>query len=196
MSLKPFISLSRVEMAFDGKTPRRKVFRSEIDRQVGEEALEGYMANRVPIFYRDPEAIAEDLRTRGYFLEAMADALARLPASEDFRNSHFGELLAAEFAVAAMGLRLLYSKLRLLTAENSNAYKMDVVMYDRSTDPVDLVFLEVKSSFKTSAVSPAKHDKSIYADLFTSLRKYGKEDLRYDLTAARDRLDEVPAENS
>ena len=95
-----------------------------------------------------------------------------------------------------MGLKLLYSKLRLLTAENSNAYKMDVVMYDATTDPIELVFLEVKSSVKEATDEPPGHDKSIYASLFDSLNKYTKDDLRYDLTAIRDRLGDLPYQDS
>jgi hypothetical protein len=101
-------------------------------------------------------------------------------------------VFAAEFAVAAMGLRLLYSKLRLLTAENANAYKMDVVMYDPSADPIELAFLEVKSSVKEAGDEAPRHDNSIYKDLFNSMNKYVKRDLRYDITAIRDRLDELP----
>jgi hypothetical protein len=192
LSLDQFISTSRVELTFDGKTAARRVHRSEVARVIDIGLLEGFMSDRIPTYYRAPNNIAADLN-EGYFLRAIADTLARLPKHEDFRDSHFGELLAAEFAVSAMGLKLLYSKLRLLTAENSNAYKMDVVMYDPSTNPIELVLLEVKSSFKTPSDdgSPPKHDKSIYADLFNSFNKYAKEDLKYDLTAARDRLSEV-----
>jgi len=179
-------------MEFDGKTTVRPVHRSELVRVIDAGTLEGLMSERIPTYYRAPASIVKDLQS-GYFLSAIADTLARLPKQDDFRDSHFGELLAAEFAVAAMGLKLLYSKLRLLTAENSNAYKMDVVMYDVSTDPIELVLLEVKSSFKVpqSDGRPANHHKSIYADLFDSFNKYAKEDLRYDLTAARDRLSDV-----
>ena len=194
MSLAEFISSSRVEMAFDGKTMVRQVRRSEIVRTADVGQLEALMVERIPTYYRSPASIAADLE-QGYFMRAILDTLARLPTADDFRNSHFGELLAAEFAVAAMGLRLLYSKLRFLTAENSNAYKMDVVMYDPKTEPIELVFLEVKSSFKRPGDDPPGHDTSIYASLFASLNGYAKEDLKYDLTAARDRLADVPTED-
>ncbi len=161
-------------MSFDAKETVRTVRRSEVTRSVEAGTLERYMADRIPTYYRDPASVAADLGD-GYFLRAIADTLRRLPTAENFRDSHFGEVLAAEFASAAMGLKLLYSKLRLLTAENSNAYKMDVVMYDATTDPIELVFLEVKSSVKEATVSPG-HDKSIYASLFDSLNKYTKDD--------------------
>lgn len=152
------------------------------------------MAERIPTYYRDPAHIAADL-AQGYFLRAVADTLARLPTAENFRDSHFGELLASEFALAAMGLRLLYSKLRLLTAENANAYKMDIMMYDPSVEPIELVLLEVKSSVKIATDEPPGHDKSIYSSLFDSLREYAKADLSYDLTAARDRMGELPEDD-
>jgi hypothetical protein len=194
VSLTPFIGTSRVELAFANKTIVRKVLKSEISRSADAGLLEHYMADRVPLYYRSPDSVAADLQD-GYFLRAVSDTLARLPQADSFRDSHFGELLAAEFAVAAMGLRLLYSKLRLLTAENSNAYKMDVVLYDPQPDPVELVLLEVKSSLKTAEDKPAGHDKSIYSDLFSSLNKYAKGDLQYDLSAARDRLAAVSDED-
>jgi hypothetical protein len=194
MSLAGFVATSRIELSFEGKTSRRRVSRSDVVRSIETGTLEEYMAERTPTYYRAPESIAADLQD-GYFLRAVADTLARLPTADDFRDSHFGEVLAVEFAVAAMGLRPLYSKLRLLTAENSNAYKMDVVMYDSARDPVELVFLEVKSSFKDRSTQPPGHDKSIYKDLFDSFNKYAKSDLRYDLTAARDRLGGLPDED-
>jgi hypothetical protein len=191
VSLAVFISASRIELEFEGKTSVRRVWRSDVVRSIEAGVLEHYMAERTPTYYRAPESIAADLQD-GYFLRAVADTLSRLPTADAFRDSQFGELLAAEFAVGAMGLRLLYSKLRLLTAENSNAYKMDVVMYDPAKDPVELVFLEVKSSFKDATHDPPGHDQSIYKDLFDSFNKYAKGDLRYDLTAARDRLGRLP----
>lgn len=194
MSLSAFIGTSRVELEFAGQQIVRQVRKSEISRSAEVGSLERYMADRVPLYYRSPDHVAADLQD-GYFLRAISETLARLPQADNFRDSHFGELLAAEFAVAAMSLRLLYSKLRLLTAENANAYKMDVVLYDPQPDPVELVFLEVKSSFKSAGQGPAEHDKSIYASLFSSLNKYAKGDLQYDLSAARDRLADVVDED-
>lgn len=194
MSFAPFLASSRVAIEFPSGAPVRTVRKSEVLKlaEVGDFA--GYMAERIPTYYRDPEKIAADI-SDGYFLKAIASTLDRLPTAKNFQDSHFGELLAAEFAVAAMDLRLLYSKLRLLTAENSNAYKMDVLLYDRTTDPVEIVLLEVKSSLKGLDSLPAKHHESIFADLFQSLNKFKPADLEYDLTAARDRLDSLPPED-
>jgi hypothetical protein len=89
-------------------------------------------------------------------------------------------------------LRLLYSKLSLLTAENANAYKMDLVLYDPASDPVEFVFGEVKSSPKSGPV-PASHDKGCFASLFASFNAYGEDDREFDLAVIEDRLSNLPA---
>ena len=122
----------------------------------------------------------------GYFRTAFRDAIHQLPTSAHFRNSHFGEILSAIFAETAIGWRLLYSKLKLLTTENSNPYKMDLVFFDPNQSTPTFVFGEVKSSMKSEV--PANHHKACYASLFNSLREYSDEDLQYDLTAARDNI--------
>ena len=91
VSLAGFLSKSRVELEFKGKTPVRRVFRSDIVRSIEAGSLEHYMANRIPTYYRSPESIKADLDD-GYFLRAVADTLSRLPTAENFRDSHFGEL--------------------------------------------------------------------------------------------------------
>ena len=87
------------------------------------------MANRAPLFYRSPDQIADMLR-EGYFRTAFHETLLQLPTSTHFRDSHFGEILSAIFAEKVIGWRLIYSKLKLLTAENSNPYKMDLMFFD------------------------------------------------------------------
>jgi hypothetical protein len=72
-------------MTFDGKTAVRKVRRSEIGRESEVAPLEHYMAERIPTYYRDPAAIAADLKD-GYFLQAVRDTLGRLPTADDFRD--------------------------------------------------------------------------------------------------------------
>lgn len=147
------------------------------------------MADRAPLFYRSPDRIA-DLLHEGYFRTAFREALQRLPTSAHFRDSHFAEILSALVAQELLGWRLIYSKLRLLTAENANAYKMDLVFFDPNQTEPTLVLGEVKSSMKSAI--PANHHKSCYPSLFESLRTYSDTDLAYDLTAARDNLDSLP----
>ncbi len=128
----------------------------------------------------------------GLFRTAFQTTVSRLPTSESFQESHFGEVVAGVFAEEVLGLRRLYSKLRLLTAENANAYKMDLVMYDPRR-PIELVFGEVKCSSKSEADGlPAGHDKSCYSSLFDSLREYSASDLKFDLAAANERLAHIP----
>ncbi|MCY3814373.1 MAG: SAVED domain-containing protein [Gammaproteobacteria bacterium] len=156
---------------------------------MGEDRLEDLMADRAPLYYRSPQKIAEMLRD-GHFKSAFVETVARLPISEHFRNSHFGEILSGVFAQEVLGWRLLYSKLRLNTAENSNPHKMDLLFLDPDGSVPTLILGEVKSSMKSGV--PAGHDVSCYPSLFDSLREYSELDLQYDLTAARDHLDDLP----
>ena len=149
------------------------------------------MADRSPLFYRSPDQIADMLRN-GYFRTAFRDAVRQLPTSDHFRNSHFGEILSAIFAQEIIGWRLIYSKLRLLTAENTNPHKMDLLFFDPNQDRPTFILGEVKSSMKSEI--PANHQRSCFPSLFDSLRDYSDDDLEYDLTAARDNVDAL-AEN-
>jgi len=170
----------------------RLVYRSEILANGSVHALHDYISDRAPLFYRPLEAIVADLKA-GYFLTAVKTTLAKLPTAQSFQESHFGEIVAAIFAEEVMGLRRLYSKLSMLTAENANGYKMDLVMYDPSSDPLRFVFGEVKCSPKNAADGlPSKHDQSCFADLFASFNKYSVADHSFDLTAARDNLGNIP----
>ena len=170
---------------------RRRVHLSRIVRSVEEQHLEEYLADRAPLFYRSPDKIAETL-DQGYFLTAFREVVRRLPTSSHFRKSHFGEILSAVFAQEVLGWRLIYSKLRLTTAENANPYKMDLLFFDPSRAAPTIILAEVKSSMKTEI--PAKHDKSCFPSLFDSLREYSAEDLEYDLTAARDHVEQLDPE--
>jgi len=170
----------------------RTVTESSVVCEVHGTRLASYVADRAPLFYRKLEQIVADLHT-GYFLTAFRDTLAKLPTAQSFKESHFAEILAGLFAEDIHGLYRLYSKLSLLTAENANAYKMDLLFCDPATDPVTFLFAEVKSSCKYAADGlPAGHDKSCFADLFATFKKYDDADLGFDLTAARDNLAMLP----
>ena len=147
------------------------------------------MADRAPLFYRSPDQIV-DMLYAGYFRTAFREAVLQLPTSTHFRNSHFGEILSAVFAEEVVGWQLIYSKLKLLTAENANTFKMDLVFFDPKQNPPVFILGEVKSSMKSTV--PAGHDKSCFPSLFVSLRNYSDADLTYDLTAARDNIDALP----
>lgn len=192
--LAPFVKVNRARFSC-AKTMLRAVFCSELVRNSAEASitLDHFICDRTPLFYREPEKIMNDLHL-GFFTTAISDTLSRLPQSPSFRESHFGEILATIFAEEVMGLRRIYSKLSLLTSENSNAYKMDLVLYDPSTDPVDIVFGEVKSSPKFSPDGkPVGHDKSCFPSLFSSINGYSEDDSKYDLTTARDNVNHLPS---
>lgn len=174
----------------------RVVWQSQFVTEASGLVLCEYVADRAPLFYRRLENIVDDLKA-GLFLTAFKDTLAKLPAAESFQESHFGEIISGLFAEDVMGLRRLYSKLSLLTAENSNAFKMDLLMCNPKVEPIEFIFGEVKSSTKSAADGlPPGHDKSCFKSLFDSFKKYESGDLTFDLTAARDRLDLLPTEEA
>jgi len=187
--LQQFLHAGRVEFSFNGREATRAVYNAEFVRESEVSTLEAYMADRVPYFYKSPDEIAELFRS-GYFLSAVADALRKLPIAESFRESHFGEILAGVYGEEILGLKLLYSKLRLLTAENANANKMDLLFFTPGTDPAEFLFAEVKSSMKTAADGlPPGHDDSCFASLFTSLNGYRESDLDFDLALIEERME-------
>lgn len=186
-------------MTFEGLKPVRAVHHAEILRRLEGDpdlVLDELLADKVPYFYRPPSSVARNFG-EGYFISAIRETLRRLPTAENFQESHFGEILAAIYAEDVLGLRKLYSKLTLLTAENANAYKMDVLLYRPNTDPVVFVFSEVKSSTKTADDGlPAGHDKSCFASLFRSLNGYRRGDLQFDLDLIKEHLAELPEEDT
>jgi hypothetical protein len=174
----------------------RLVHYSELFAENSPHKLDKYFSEKVPLFYRSGESISNDINS-GFFISAIKSSLAKLPTSDSFKESHFGEIVACVFAEEVLGLRRLYSKLTHLTAENSNAYKMDLVMYDPNSDPMKFVFGEVKCSpKKLETGKPPGHDKSCFADIFNSINKYKETDQNFDLTAARDRVESLPPEDN
>lgn len=184
--LDTFLKTGRYALTFNGSTVR-SVYRSEYLGQAEQMELAKYVASKAPLFYRDLVKIASDMSASQHFGEVVKDTLAKIPKSESFRESHFCEIVSGIFAEEKLGLTRIYSKLTLLTAENANAYKMDLVLCRTETDPVQFVFSEVKSSCKENI--PAGHDKSCFVDLFRSFNEYKEADLRFDMTAARDRIE-------
>lgn len=189
--LKSFVRVSRARLECEDETVRA-VHVSELIEGSDPDTLAAYVADRLPVFYRTPEDIYKDL-SDGYFLSVLKTTLARLPTSQSFRESHFGEVLAGIFADEVLGLKMIYSKLSLTSAENENPKKMDLVLCRLESDPVEIILGEVKFSPKDSA--PAKHDESCYPDLFRSLKNYKDSDAQYDLSAAKDRLAAFPEED-
>ncbi|MEW6130744.1 MAG: Hachiman antiphage defense system protein HamA [Acidobacteriota bacterium] len=171
------------------KTMVRAVYISELIRNNNGIKLDKYLFEKIPFFYREPSQIQKSFEDELFFTPII-DTLNRLPDALSFIESHFCEITAGVFAEEVIGLKKLYSKLSLLTTQNGNANKMDLVLYKPLSDPVEFVFVEVKSSMKTSADGlPANHDKSCFADIFNSLNEYSTVDRDFDLGAAKDRIE-------
>jgi hypothetical protein len=187
-ALSKLLKVTRTKFSCEG-TVCRIVLESRLLRESRELNLASYVADKAPLFYRDVGKISSEL-SDGYYISSLKRTLAKIPTAESFKQSHFAEIACGIFAEEVMGLVRIYSKLSLLTAENANAFKMDLVLCDPSTEPLEFVFAEVRSSPKTD--SPAKHHLGCYADLFNSFNKYEDTDREFDLGAARDRVDTLP----
>ena len=186
--LSRLLKLTRAKLYFEGKVCRI-VHQSQLLKEKDQLTLAEYVADKAPLFYRDAEKISAEL-SDGYYVSSLKATLARIPSAESFRHSHFAEIASGIFAEEVMGLVKIYSKLSLLTAENANAFKMDLVLCDPSTEPLEFVFAEVKSSPKQD--QPANHDAGCYAELFRTFNEYGDTDREFDLGAAKDRITNLP----
>lgn len=190
VSLNIFMRESRTRLTLDpSKKELRIVSISNILSEKSPHKLADFIADKAPLYYREFDKVVESLQS-GFFLSAIRETLKRLPDSDHFKSSHFGEILASVFVEDVLGLKKLYCKLSLNSTENQNAFKMDLLCYIPGSDPVEFVFCEVKSSPKDAADGmPPKHDASCYADIFNSLRTYNEGDKAFDLTTLKDRLD-------
>ena len=94
--LLQFVKVSRARMSFAKKTVRI-VHYSEIIQQANGNQLSSYIADRAPLFYRKVLDITNGLG-EGYFVTPLKEVLARIPTSESFRSSHFGEITCSIFA--------------------------------------------------------------------------------------------------
>ena len=157
-------------------------------KSVENTSLSYYVADKTPLYYREFDKVVESLKD-GFMLTTFKETLDKLPTSEHFRSSHFGEIAASLFVEEVIGLTKLYCKLSLNTSEHQHGYKMDLVCYVPGSDPVEFVFCEVKSSPKDATDGlPANHHQSCYADIFNSLREYEEGDKKFDLTLIKDHL--------
>lgn len=190
MSIQSFLRQTRVQFSTSDPTAQlRLVLISELLKKNGNDIqLSKYLADRAPLYYRNVEDVINSL-SDGFMLSTLVETLSKLPTSDRFQSSHFGEIVASVFLEDVLGYKRLYSKLSHNTSENQNAFKMDVVSYVPGSDPVEFIFSEVKSSPKSSSDGlPPNHDKSCFADVFNSLRDYSESDLKFDLTLIKDNL--------
>jgi hypothetical protein len=117
---RQWVSRARSPVACEPPVQRR-VYSSALEREANGYRLARYMADRAPSFYYDPRHIIKKIQL-GYIGTAMEDVYRRLPTSKWFQQSHFAEILASIFAEEYIGWRPIYSKLSILSTENSNAY--------------------------------------------------------------------------
>lgn len=153
--------------------------------------LHRFLSGQLPYYYRSPEKIAEDFRSRRDALDMTADLVVKLPRTDKFQQSHCGEILCSLYLEHVLHLRRLYSKLTLTTAEDVNVHKMDAFFVDTKQTPYVYYAVEAKSSvMPTSSTKKFRgHRYGILRQLITSLDGYGTWDLRFDLTAIRDNLE-------
>jgi hypothetical protein len=184
MSLQRFLRVTRAGVTCD-KPPVRNVSRSDLARVDDDVELALFVADRAPLYYRDPELVIRDLR-EGNFLSAIRRTLLRLPTSAWFQKSHFAEIIASIFAEQVLGYTRLYCKLSTLTAENANANKMDLLLFDPNSQIPRFVFGEVKSSPKHAKGGlPANHRQGCFRDLLQTIDDYSTRDREFDLRHLR-----------
>lgn len=182
-----FIDQPRSPLAFQGKMVR-PVYFSGVKQSENGNTLSFYLSDKAPLYYRRLDSVIDTIKD-GNLLTAFAETLKRIPQAASFQESHAGEIIASLFAQEHLNLVQLYSKLHLLTSQNANALKMDLVLCDPSTDPITFILGEVKTSMKAHQPgTPPGHDASCFNEIFRSLSGYTNDDLEFDLTAARDAL--------
>jgi hypothetical protein len=191
MSLQRFLRVTRAAITCD-KASVRVVSRSELARADEDADLAMFIADKAPLYYRDPEHVIRDLK-EGFFLSALKKTLLRLPTSAWFQQSHFAEIIASLFAEEVLGYTRLYCKLSTLTAENANANKMDLLLFDSHSGVPRFVFGEVKSSVKHAKDGlPADHRQGCLRDLRKTIGDYSDRDREFDIAAITDRLRTLP----
>jgi hypothetical protein len=171
-------------------TAKRTGFRARFAEAADRKLLAKVVAGQIPYFYRQPAKIAADFVARRDALEMIYDLTTKVPTSPKFQNSHFGEILSALYLEDVLQLRRLYCKLTLLTAENTNAHKMDGLFVNTATSPFSYFWVEAKTSIlPTSKTRFTGHRHGILRQLIESLDGYGEQDKRFDFVAIRDNLD-------
>ncbi|MGP0049834.1 MAG: hypothetical protein ACLPZR_13420 [Solirubrobacteraceae bacterium] len=154
-----YLRVSRARLGPAGRTHLRAVYVSEIIRTPDHgEALDEWMFKRAPLFYGAPEDIATSFKHTTDFTKPIRDTVLRLPSERSLPEVAFWRDPRGVFCEHILDLRLLYSKLSLPTAENTNAHTMDLVLYRLLAASVSFSFAEVKSSVKQGP-DDAEHHK-------------------------------------
>jgi len=87
---------------------KRKGYRCRFAEHHDGKDLAKVVAGQIPYFYRDPGKIASDFAARHDALEMIYDLATKVPNSQKFQNSHFGEILSALYLEDVLQLRRLY----------------------------------------------------------------------------------------
>jgi hypothetical protein len=149
-----------------------------------------HLSGQLVYHYRPVDGIIADFSSRVSALEAVLALASSIPDSPSFQNSHCGEILAAHFIEERLGFRRLYSKLTLLTSQNTNAHKMDGLFVDTKNFPYTYLFVEAKSSILPTVSTPRKsHRSGILTDMIRSLEVYAQDDPRFEFSRIRDNLE-------
>lgn len=191
MNIKDFL-LDEVEITISDNTVivARKGWRSTLNCNHSEHDLARYLAGQIPYFYRPPDKIADDFKSRANCLEAVIDLATKAPTTPKFQQSHCGEILAALYVEDVLGFRRLYSKLTLTTSENTNVHKMDGFFVNTGEQPYTYVAVEAKTSIlPTGKTKFSGHRYGILKQMVESLGNYDSVDERFDFTMIRDNLE-------
>jgi len=159
-----------------------------LDENGNKDKLDRYISGKIPYFYRDPFKIANDFSEKLDVIGLIADVFRKLPTTEKFRSSHFGEILGSIYIEEILGYKILLRKLTQLTAENTNVHKMDIMCVDTSNYDFKYWWFEVKTSIQPASKKKAYHRHGIYKQLKESLEKYSHGDKMYDFVQIRDNL--------
>ncbi|MDR6392610.1 Hachiman antiphage defense system protein HamA [Paraburkholderia phenoliruptrix] len=173
----------------DGVTAIRDGYRTVLADDFKDYSLGRYLTGQITQHYRTLDGIASDFKSGNSHLEALLGMIAPIPTVASFQNSHCGEIAAAQFVEDVLGYRRLYSKLTLITSENTNAHKMDGLFVKTDCAPYEYLFVEAKSSIlPTEATKSKTHRSGILTQMVNSLHKYHDEDPRFEFSRIRDNL--------
>lgn len=171
-------------------TALRRARRATLKQTASGMTLSRYLGGLIPYHYRKPENIGADFGAGHDALEMILSLFTQAPTTPKFQNSHCGEILSSVYIEKVLGYKRLYCKLTLLTAENTNAHKMDGFFVCTDSIPFHYLFVEAKSSILPTGSSKFKgHRYGIFKQMINSIGKYASVDERFDLTRIRDNLE-------
>jgi len=169
----------------------REGWRTFLVDEYKQKNLSHLIGGQLPYYYRSPEKIGNEFKARHNALEMLIDLAVKMPTSEKFQRSHCGEILCSIYLEDILGLKRLYSKLTLTTAENTNVHKMDAFFVDTTDKKFEYYAVEAKCSVLPTATSQfSGHRHGILKQMIASLDGYSDIDERFDFAAIRDNLED------